>query len=155
MQTHLPRLLHERHAAVVKVDRVDHTGVLREPDQLPRLVGVHRERLFADDRLTRFDRRLADREMQMVRRAVVDDFDFGVVDQVVEVAVRLGNRHRVGLGPREINVFFREGDHLHVAKTPQRLDMRGANESGSDNADFDCFMVDCVLGLESISRDSS
>ncbi len=80
---------------------------------------------------------LVDREMQMIRRAVVYDLNFRIRQQSPVVAVPFGNRKLLGLGLRKVVAALGNRRHFHKPKPPQRLDVRGANESSADDACFD------------------
>ena len=79
--------LDERIIAVVEIDRVHHAGLGGELDQFLRLLRRHRQRLFGNHMFARRHDLLADLEMHVVGRAVVDDLDFLVGEERVHAAV--------------------------------------------------------------------
>ena len=88
----VPRLLHQRVAAIVERHRVDDAGLGRLVEQRLRLGRGHRQRLVRDDVLALGDRRRVHRVVQVVRRRVVDDVDVGIVEQRLVAAVGLAGR---------------------------------------------------------------
>ena len=80
---------------------------------------------------------LVDREVQMIRRAVVHDLNLRIGEHLAVVAVRLRDRQLLGLGLRQVVAALRDRRHFDKAEPPQRLDVRRADESGADDACFD------------------
>ena len=71
----LARLANGRVVAVDERNRGLEARSRRGLDELPRAGGVERQGLLADDVLAGGQRRLGKREMEVVRRADVDDVD--------------------------------------------------------------------------------
>ena len=85
-------------------------------------------------------------EVQMVRRAVVNDLNLGIGQQLLVVAVRLGDRQLVRLALGEVLSALRDGRDLDEPEPPNRLDVRRANETSADDACFDfCHDEDACL----------
>ena len=110
-----------------------------------RLGRVHRQRLLGDDVLLRGQDFLVDREVQMIRRAVVHDLNLRIGQQLLVVAVRLGDRQLLGLGLGEVVAALGDGRDLDEAEPPNRLDVCGADETGADDACFDFGHVESVV----------
>ena len=62
---------------------------------------------------------LVDREVQMIRRAVVNDLNLRVGQQRAVVAVRLGNRKLLGLRLGQLVAPLRHRRDLDKAEPPQ------------------------------------
>ena len=134
---HLARVLDEGIVAIVEVDRVDDARLLRELDQLAALLARHGEGLFADHVLSGGKDVPVHLEVQMVRSAVVDHLNVGVVEQLAVVAVGTGDAERIGLLPREVLARLGQRDELDVAQSSGcldvgRTDKAGANDPGAD-----------------------
>jgi hypothetical protein len=134
---HRPRLLHQRHVAVVEIDGVHDARRLGELHQLARLAGVHRQRLFAHHVFLRGEDVAVDLEVQVVWRAVVDDLDVRVGQQLLVVAVGFGDRKLVGLALGEVLPALGDGRDFDEAEAAKRLDVCWADETGADDACFD------------------
>ncbi len=134
---HESGLLNQRHVAVVEVDGVHHLRLLSELYQLARLLGVHRQRLLADDVLARGHDVAVHLEVEVIGRAVVNDLNFRVGQELPVIAIRLGNRQLVGLSLGEILAAFGDGCDFHEAEAAESLDMGGADETSADDACFD------------------
>ena len=142
----VPRLLHERVAAVVERDRVHDAGLRRRVEQLLRLGGGHRERLVGDDVLPLGNRRGVDRIVQVVRRRVVDDVNIRIVEQGFVAAVGLGGAERVRFLLRR---FLAAAGHRHDVdepQTPDGIDVVGTDESGAHDAHSNTFHAGPPLG---------
>ena len=80
----VPRLLHERVAAIAERHGIEDAGLGRLIAQLARLGGRQRQRLVRDDVLALGDGRRVDRIVQEVRRGVVDDVDVRVLEHACD-----------------------------------------------------------------------
>ena len=135
----VPRLLHERVAAVVERHRVDDAGLRRLIEQLLRFGGGHRQRLVGHDVLALGDRRRVDRVVQVVRRGVVHDLDVWVVEQRLVAAVRLRHAERVRLRFRGGIAAAGDRHDIDEAQPSHRVDVMGADEAGAHNPHPDPF----------------
>ena len=147
---HLMRLLHQRHVAVIEIDGVHHAGLFRQPHQLARLGEVHRQRLFGDDVLAGREDVLGDREVEMIRRAIVHDLNLRIGQAVAVVAVRFRYRERRRLRLGQLLPPLRHRDDFDIPQPPQRLDVRRADETCADDACFD-FGHGCIYSTISTS----
>ena len=86
----VPRLLHERVAAVVEGDGVDDAGFRGLVEELLPVRRRHRQRLVGDDVLAFGDRRGVHRVVEVVRRRVVHDLDLGIGEQRLVAAIGPG-----------------------------------------------------------------
>src|SRR5690242_3490379 len=68
------------HEAVVEAAQVDNTSRLGRLPHLARFVGVHAERLLAEDVLARLNSGHRRLEMQDIGRTVVEDLDRRILD---------------------------------------------------------------------------
>ncbi len=138
---HVPRLLHERVAAVVERHRVDHAGLRRLIEQLLRFLGGHRERLVGDDVLPLGDRGRVDGVVKVVRRRVVDDLHVRVVEQRLVAAVRLGDSERLRFRGGRVLVTGRQGDDVHEPQPPHGVHMMRSDKPCADDPHPDPFHV--------------
>ena len=77
-----------RHAAVVERDHVGHARPLYRGGHFLGLAGIHGQRLFADDHLSRFGRGNHHVMVQDVRHAHVHQVDIGPLDQLAPIEFR-------------------------------------------------------------------
>ena len=135
----VPRLLHERVAAIVERHRVDDARLGRLIEQLLRFRGGHRQRLVGDDVLAFGDRGGVDRVVQIVRCGVVDDLNVGIVEQRLVAPVGLPRAERLRLLLRRRLAAARDRDDVDVAETPHGVDVMRADEPGADDPHSDPF----------------
>ena len=131
---HLARLLHERVAAVVEGDGVHDAGLFGRLVQRLRIRCRHRERLVRDDVLAVLQRGQDDRDVQVIRRRVVDDVDVGIGGQRLVAAVGLGHAERVGFSTRRRLGRSGDGDDIDEAQPADRVDVVSADEARADQA---------------------
>ena len=94
--------LHERIIAIIKINRVHQSRFGGEFDQLPGFNGGHREWLFGNDMFAGSNNLFADVKVQVIGRAVVDDLDFLVSQEIFDTAVCFRDVEFGGLGFGEI-----------------------------------------------------
>ncbi len=87
--------------------------------------------------LARRDDLFVDLEMEMVGRAIVHHLNLRIGQQLVVIAVSLRNREHRRLRRREFLPPLRHGDDVDKTQSPERLDVRGADETCADDAGFD------------------
>ena len=136
---HLARLLDERVAAVVERDGVHDAGLLGRAPQVARVVGGHRERLVGDDVLAPRERSLDHRNVEEVRRRVVNDVDVGVGNQLFVAAVRLRDAERVGFRSRRFLRARGDRNDVDEPEASHGVDVVDADEAGADEAHSDAF----------------
>ena len=129
----VPRLLHERVAAVVEGDGVDDAGFRGLVEKLLPVRRRHRQRLVRDDVLALGDRRGVDRVVEVVRRRVVHDLDLGIGEQRLVAAIGPARPERLRLLVRRRLAAARDGDHVHVPETPDGIHVMRAHEPRTDN----------------------
>jgi len=76
---HDPHLLYKRIVAVIKGHRVDNPGLARRIEHRFCVSRIESQRLVRDDVLSSLDRSKRDGQMKVVRRAVMDDLDIGII----------------------------------------------------------------------------
>ncbi len=131
---HRPRLLDERIATVIERDGVDDPGFTRGVPQRPGIFGIERKRLVRDDVLAMCESRHDDRNMQMVRRRVVDNVNVGVRRERFITAVRLRNPQRIGLFSRRRFCTRRHRHDIHKAQAADGVDVMRTDKPWADQS---------------------
>jgi hypothetical protein len=135
----MPRLLHERIAAVIERDGMHDARLLRLVDQLLGFRGGHRQRLVGNHVLFLRDRGGIHGVVQVVRRRVVHDLNGRIVEQRLVAPVGLGNAKRVRLLLRRLLAAAGNRQDVHEPETPHGVHMMRADEAGADDAHPDTF----------------
>ena len=89
-----------------------HPGAVAGGHQLARVGHVHADRLFAQHVLAGFGRANGPRHVQMVGQRIVDGVDFGIGQQLLVAAVRLGDTELAGRFRRLGRVAGSDGGDL-------------------------------------------
>ena len=135
----VPRLLHERVAAVVERDGRHHAGPACFLDELLRFARRHRQRLVRDDVLAFLQGGGRDFVMQMVGRGVVHDVHVGIVDERLVAAVSLPRAERLRLLCPRCFAAAGHGDDVDEAETPDGVHMVRPDEAGAHDSHSDTF----------------
>ena len=83
------------------------------------------------------ERRHDHRNVQVVRRGVVDDVHLRIGDERLVAAVCLRHAERFGLSLRRSVAARGNRDDVDEAEAPDRVDMMSADETGADQAHSD------------------
>ena len=126
----VPRLLHERVAAVVEGDGGDDARAPRLLDQPLRFGGRHRQRLVRDDVLAPGQRGRRHLVVQVVRRRVVDDLHVGVVDRAPgSCRIRVGRPSASAFALARRVAAAGHGHDVHEAEPPHGIDVMRPDEA--------------------------
>ncbi len=152
----VPRLLHERVAAIVERDGVDDPGLGGLVDELLGFRRGHRQRLVGDDVLALGNRRRVDRVVQVVGRGVVHHVDVGVVQERVVAAVGLRHPERIRLRSGRGVAAAGNGHDVDEPQPPDRVNVVRTDKAGAHDAHPDPFHQhppEAVIGTPSYIRD--
>ena len=135
----VPRLLHERVAAIVERHGVDDPRLGRLIDQLLGFSRGHRQWLVGHDVLALGNRRRVHRIVQVIWRGVVYHVDVGVVQEGVVAAVGLGHAERVRFCPCRGVAAAGNRHDVDEPQPPDRIDVVRADKARADNPHPDPF----------------